>query len=114
MKRRTRTYAIVLAAIIGLSAKGQAEVLDFEDLTGDGALPADYHGLTWENWNYYDAPQPPYFPSSGVERVYNTFGEVAVLKFGAHVTFNGLWLAGYGFDQYVEGYDNGVKVFESP
>lgn len=94
-------------------ANAHAVVLDFEDLSGDGGLPSNYAGLTWVNWNYYDGSQPPYYASSGFQRIYNTYGSVPSLQFGADVTFEGLWMAGYSWGQYVEGYNNGVKIYES-
>ncbi|HXG47077.1 MAG TPA: VPDSG-CTERM sorting domain-containing protein [Methylomirabilota bacterium] len=90
-----------------------AITLDFEDLSGSGALPGNYAGLTWTDWNYYDSYQPPYHASSGAQRIYNQFGVVPTLQFGQDVTFIGAWMAGYGYDQYFEGYNNGVKIFES-
>jgi hypothetical protein len=93
----------------------KATTLTFDDLHGAGAMPAGYAGLTWDpQWNYYDAPQPPYNPSSGATRLYtHNFG--GWIKFGSDVTFNGSWVASSnaGQQMYWEGYQDGVKLFES-
>jgi len=106
--------AAATAAFLCLVVASQATTITFEDLTGSGVLPTNYQGLTWTNWSYYDVPQPPYNPESGVERIYNTDELTSpIVQFGQAVTFTGAWLAGYSTDQYFEGYFNGVKIFES-
>ncbi len=103
-----------LLALVALVQTSQAVTLDFEDLSGGGAVPANYAGLDWSSgWNHYTSADAPYHPSSGSSRVYNEFGNLGVIRFNADVTLHSLWIAGYGYDQYVEGYDDGVKLFES-
>jgi len=72
-------------------------------------------GFPWgqDKWVHIDSFLPPYFANSGSQRVYNMSGQLGVIKFNQDVTLNSLWLAGYGYNQYVEGYSNGAKVFES-
>jgi hypothetical protein len=107
--------AVIASASFAFLSQTQAAVLDFEDLTGDGSLPPNYAGLSWDpNWTYYDDAQPPYNPSSGVQRIYtHNFG--GWIDFGTDVTFQGSWVASLdvGQEMYWGGYDNGVKVFES-
>ena len=92
----------------------QATTLDFEDLAGPGALvPSNYAGLTWDNnWFHYGQPLPPFDPSSGQVRLFPQTNTATIL-FGQDVTFVGAWLAGHAFGQYFEGYNNGIKLFES-
>ncbi len=105
---------IAAAAFLSFLASAQATTITFEDLSGESVLPTNYQGLTWTNWTYYDYDQPPYDPSSGVVRIYNTDGMTSpTVLFGQSVTFNGAWLAGYATDQYFEGYLSGIKIFES-
>lgn len=89
-----------------------AIVVDFDDLSGSGALPGGYGGVAdWGDFQYYDSVQPPYNPSSGLTRCYNTVGGVPI-SFGAQVTFNGCFINGNGdgngfdpeyFDLYLGG-----------
>jgi len=106
---------LIASASLACWSQTQAGVLDFEDLSGFGPLPANYAGLSWDaNWNYYDFSQPPYNPSSGVVRIYtHRFG--GWIDFGADVTFQGSWVASLdvGQEMYWEGYHNGAKIFES-
>jgi hypothetical protein len=109
-------FKVSIAAVsLAFLHQTQADVLDFEDLSGAGIVPPNYAGLSWDaNWNYYDDPQSPYDPSSGVERIYtHNFG--GWIDFGTDVTFQGSWVASadVGQEMYWEGYDNGVKIFES-
>jgi len=113
MKKTLVTTMVGAVFAVGLVAQADAITLNFDDLSGNGPLPGGYAGLTWTDWNYYDAPQSPYNPSSGAERIYNQFGVVPTVKFGQDVTFVGAWFAGYSLDQYFEGYNNGVKIIES-
>lgn len=91
-----------------------ATVIDFEDLSGQGVLPANYAGLTWgSGWEYYDWSQPPFNPASGVERLYNnTTNANTYFSFSSDVLFGGAYFAGNytaGFDLY----NNGSLVFST-
>jgi hypothetical protein len=90
----------------------QATTLSFEDLPGTGSVPSNYAGLTWANWVHYDQPLPPFNAGSGQVRLFPQTN-TATIQFGQDVTFVGAWLAGHAFDQYFEGYKNGIKLFES-
>src|SRR5258708_3093445 len=108
------TLLILAAGTFALALQARAETITFEDLSGAGTVPANYHGLTWTNWSYYDDVQPPYFPSSGVERIYNNprFNN-NLIEFNQSVTFLGLWIAGLSHGQYVIGYSSGNPIFTS-
>ncbi|WP_321472403.1 PEP-CTERM sorting domain-containing protein [uncultured Paludibaculum sp.] len=85
--------------VCAFSATAPAAVLTFEDLTGSGVVPIDYAGVTWDGfWSYYDSPQDPYNPASGVERVYN-YG-TRQFAFATPVVFNGAYFAGTDNLQY--------------
>jgi hypothetical protein len=93
----------VLSCMFALSSPARADVITFEDLSGDGQLADGYHGITWNSqWAYYSDPQSPYNPHSGSERVYNlepngTRPRDASFSFGAPVVFDGAWFAGFSF-----------------
>jgi hypothetical protein len=110
-----KLFLITFLAIAVFAVQGYATTITFEDLSGAGILPTNYHGLTWTDWAYYDSPQSPYNPSSGVERIYNypNRDNTNLIQFGGLVDFTSLWLAGYSYGQYIVGYVGGVPVFTS-
>lgn len=94
--KQVLSCALLLCAF---SLTAPAAVVTFEDLSGSGAVPVNYGGVLWDGfWNYYDSPQSPYTPASGVERVYNY--ETAQFAFAAPVVFNGAYFAGQDNLQY--------------
>jgi hypothetical protein len=112
-----KSFLRLLPFVAGLMlvAHADATVITFDDLHGSGFLPVNYAGLTWgPAWQYYDSVQSPYTAASGSERIYSyTFG--GFINFGQQVTFLGSWLASSSAGQQMwwEGYQNGVKIFES-
>jgi hypothetical protein len=99
-------------AALAASQASAATVVNFDDLTGNGTLADGYHGITWNGaWNYYDSPQYPYTPASGLERIFNNsiiLGPPtdAGFSFSAPVVFNGAAFSGYpntdvSFDLYL-------------
>ena len=91
----------------------QGTTLSFEDLPGPpGQVPSNYEGLTWTNWVHYGTPLSPFNPGTGQVRLFPQT-TTAKIQFGQDVTFVGAWLAGQAYDQYFEGYKNGIKLFES-
>jgi hypothetical protein len=90
----------------------QATMLTFEDLPGLGPVPSNYAGLIWSSWVHFDQPLPPFNAGSGQVRL--DPGSSGTFQFGQDVTFVGAWLAGHATNQYFEGYNNGIKLFESP
>jgi hypothetical protein len=119
--------AILGSLLLPIAGRGAVFTLDFEDLSGAGELPLNYHGLTFENivsggqgWAYYDTVNPPYNPSSGRERIYNYTltgmrNNNNRILFNQNVTFLGLWMAGFSQGQEVVGYVGGVpRYFSTP
>jgi len=104
-----------IGLMLAMTFASPAAVIDFEDLTGQAFLPADYAGLTWTSgWEYYDWSQPPYNPSSGVVRVYNNGGLPPVgFSFSSPVVFTGAYFSGEYAAQY-ELWLNGNLVATSP
>ena len=105
------TKALLIISLLCAVAVSQATILTFEDLSGSGPVPTNYAGLTWINWGYYNQFLPPWNASSGSVRLFPQSDPA--IQFGQTVTFVGAWLAGHAFNQYFEGYKNGVKIFES-
>jgi hypothetical protein len=98
MKKTLFLAAVVLAfASFAMAAN---TVCTFDTFTGGGTVPDGYCNITWGgSWTYYDSPQPPYNPSSGLERVYapNTGAGEYSFTLSAPGTFLGAYFAGYGF-----------------
>jgi hypothetical protein len=93
-----RRFFIVLCGLFLLTAlAANADVITFDELTGDGVVPDGYGGVTWfGEWNYYDDIQPPYNAHSDPERVYDFLTD-AHFMFGSPVVFDGAWFAGNSF-----------------
>ncbi|WP_426102542.1 hypothetical protein [Massilia sp. TSP1-1-2] len=83
---------LAVAALVMAAPMATATVLNFDDLTGIGAM-SSYGGFTFSDWNYYDFAQSPYNPASGQTRLFslsnkNDFGSATAF------TFEGASLAG--------------------
>jgi len=115
MKIDSRSVLLLVAlSAMFLSQRARADVINFDDLSGGGPLAANYAGLTWTNWGFFDDVQSDYNPSSGAERIYViTPSHVGDIQFGNAVTLNSFWAAGYNMGQVVEGYSNGNLVFST-
>src|SRR5215469_5076 len=50
-----KLFSITLMAMAAFAVQAYAITLTSEDLSGSGALPTNYQGLTWTGWSYYDA-----------------------------------------------------------
>ncbi len=105
MKSSIRAAALSVSATVLLSASAaSAVVINFDDLTGSGTVPAVFHGIDFgNNFSYYDVPQPPYNPSSPPERIYSNYAihpagtqDSLVFSVGAGSVFDGLYEAGAG------------------
>ena len=92
---------IIVAMLLMCSAAvGNATVLTFDELQGQGPLPTNYAGLVWGNgWDHYDFSQDPYNAFSSPERVYNNGGTPSV-AFSTATVFDGAYFAGYGTASY--------------
>ncbi len=61
--------------------------LDFEDLTGAGAIPADYGTVDdWGSWSHSDVLDPNYPPASGAVTITSSLPQ-APIQFGEDVVF---------------------------
>jgi len=92
--RKTLILFGVLLLLAGLSS---ATTCTFDTFSGVGQVPDGYCGINWNNqWTYYDTPQPPYTPHSGLERVFPTNDSPSgTFNFLSPAVFNGAWFAGY-------------------
>lgn len=106
-------HSLLAVALCSMSSLSLAAVIDFEDLSGQAALPVNYAGLTWgSGWEHYDFAQPPYNPASGVQRIYNYNLASSWFKFSSDVVFNGAYFAGSNLAQF-ELYNDGTLMFTS-
>jgi hypothetical protein len=110
-------FVFVLTAVAPTVGFASPTVIGFDDLTGGGAgfsLPAGYAGLNWDpEWFYWDAPQPPYNPSSPMTRIasWNYGGWIDFSPIGLPVIFEGAYFSGYDLATvHFEGYLGGSLV----
>ena len=97
MKKILILFAVT-ALVLGTVGIAAAVVLDFEDLSGNGPMPNPYHAIiSWETdvWFYYDSPQPPYNPSSGVVRTYESSDPTPSWSFLTPVVYDGSYFSGF-------------------
>ncbi len=85
----------VLAAVgllVMLSVSAQADVVNFDDLSGSGVLTS-YGGITWTNWTYDSGVSglPAHSPST---RVHKTTISPASWEFAQPVRFMGAYMNG--------------------
>ncbi len=89
--------ALILVLCSGFAIAGPV-VLNFDDLTGQAAMPSPYGGVNFPDWSYYDWSQPPFNAHSGNTRIYN-FDGVPTVTFVTPEVFDGAWFAGYNTAQ---------------
>ena len=117
----TSRQLVGVLSTVGLAATAHATVVNFDDLVGDGAVPAGYGGVSdWGSWLFYDDIQPPYNPASGAQRIYDVPGAPTLISFGGDRIFNGAYFAGFGVDDntgagnvHFELYNDSVLVWTS-
>jgi|GEM_PF-813597 len=100
MKKLILMVAVFMVLAFGMVGNANAVVLTFEELTGTGSLSAlnPYQGIiNWESgsWFYYDWSQPPYNPSSGTVRTYESGDTTPSWDFVSPVVYNGSYFSGY-------------------
>ena len=91
-------FLCTVLLIFCISGSGNAVVLDFEDLSGQGSMPDPYQSIIdWENgsWFYYDWVQPPYYPSSGTVRTYESGDPNPSWAFLEDVVYDGSYFSGF-------------------
>jgi hypothetical protein len=98
-KARTNTlFWILLISGMLLPAPARAEVLTFDELTGQGTMPSPYQSsIIWEEgvWSFYDQIQPPYAAKSVSTRLYSLTDMTPSWDFTTPVVYLGSWFAGY-------------------
>jgi hypothetical protein len=86
--------SLSLLALAASAISAQAVVVNFDDLSGYGAVADNYAGfVSWGDFQHYDDAQSPYNPHSGLTRVYS-YGDSGI-DIGQDVSFVGAWFAGY-------------------
>lgn len=104
-------------AFAGPAAAATTVVLNFDDLTGTGLVPATYGGVIFgDDFSHYDAPVDGFPPASGKTTLYANYAKhspgsnaIQTFRFGELVRFDGAFFSGkapVAFDLYREG----VKV----
>lgn len=106
MKRAILSVAVVMVVALGMVGNASAVVLSFEELTGSDSLSAlnPYQGIiNWESgsWFYYDSPQPPYNPSSGIVRTFESTADTTPSwDFLSPVVYDGSYFSGQEFSNF--------------
>jgi len=87
-----------LITALALAAGASADVINFDDLVGQGPMQDGYGGVadwTTGSWQFYDSFQPPYNPHSGLTRVY-CLNPTNEFSFAHDVVLDGAWFSGNG------------------
>jgi hypothetical protein len=102
MKTKACTNTLLGTLLISgnlLVAPARAEVLTFDELTGQGTMPSPHQGtIVWEEgvWSFYDQVQPPYTAKSGSTRLFASPRDpTPSWDFTTPVVYLGSWFAGY-------------------
>lgn len=103
MKSSTLAFLLAGVALLASSGRLAANVIGFDDLPSETAIPTNYDGFTWGT-DWYVISQSDYngdygnavtFPSEA-NAAYNGFGVVDVsLSSGAAFDFNGAYFSGW-------------------
>ena len=99
MNRLLPSLALAVAGLVA-APLASATVLDFDDITADGFVAANYGGLDWSHgdWFAFSGEQAPFTPHSGDVRVASGFGDAdaaTAIGLGGHMTFQGAWFSGF-------------------
>ena len=89
-------WSIIVAIFIFVPLFAHANVLTFDELTGQAPMLNSYQGIvSWEpgSWSYYNWVQSPYNPHSGATRLYSADGTPS-WDFLTSVVYNGSWFSG--------------------
>ncbi|MBI3618016.1 MAG: PEP-CTERM sorting domain-containing protein [Candidatus Omnitrophica bacterium] len=101
MKKLILVVAVAMVLAFGMVGNASATVLTFEELTnGDLSSLNPYQGIiNWENgsWFFYNWSQPPYNPSSGIVRTYESSDPTPSWSFVSPVVYNGSYFSGYDY-----------------
>jgi hypothetical protein len=97
-------------------------VLNFDDLTGIGLVPADYQGVHFgDDFSHYDTPDPDEYPTaSGLTAIYTNYDKykpgtngVSTFRFDELVRFDGAYFSGHLGVGY-ELFSGGQRVYITP
>ena len=101
MNLKKLCFALVVAAAVWGGAPSYAAqvIVNFDDLSGEGAVANGYGGINWNGeWVHRDAPNPPYNPESPPQRVFNidrTNPSTFTFLYDG-VVFDGAYYSGFG------------------
>ena len=91
-----------LAALAALTMPAHADVLTFDELSGQATLVDGYGGFNWGGtWTHYGFTQSPYTAHSLEQRIYAspTFATTAEFSFVTDGIFDGFWASGNAVGQ---------------
>jgi hypothetical protein len=109
-----KLLAGLLGAITLACGSANATVVTFDKLKGEGAVPAVYRGIAWEDgWYYLSSEFPPFDAHSSPTRIYSDADDKGFSFINGDQVFNGAWFAGFYYVSF-ELYDDGVLVHSSP
>ncbi|MEW5687593.1 MAG: PEPxxWA-CTERM sorting domain-containing protein [Pseudomonadota bacterium] len=120
MSRKLSITALGAVATLALAAPASAAttfVLNFDDLTGTGLVPAEYKGVLFGNdFSHYDTPVTGFPPASGATTIYANYAKYSppfeatlAFRFTELVRFDGAFFSGKAPVRY-DFYRNGQKV----
>ena len=95
-----------------------ADVLNFDNLTGTGTVPASYGGFTFNNWSYSDTFDADFLAHSGATNVFtDVFGSSATdgnasITTNTPIIFDGAYFSGFSGVSF-KLYNGGVLVHVS-
>jgi hypothetical protein len=97
-----RLFPSLALAAAGLVATpfASATVLNFDDISADDFVAANYGGLDWSHgdWFAFSGEQAPFTAHSGAVRIASGFGDpdsATAIGLGDDMTFQGAWFAGF-------------------
>lgn len=103
-----------LASLAFAAGTANATVVNFDNLIGNGPVPAEYGGISWEQgWHYLAFEFPPFNAHSNPTRIYSESDENGFTFGDSDQVFEGAWFAGYYYVSF-ELFDDGLLVHTSP
>jgi len=120
MHRKTICAAatgVALSLTASAASAASTIVLNFDDLTGMGLVPAEYGGVIFgDDFSHYDTPADGFPPASGQTTIYANYakyapgnGSTLTFRFTELVRFDGAFFSGKAPVTY-DFYREGVKV----
>jgi hypothetical protein len=108
---------LAFSLLTSVPAAATTVVLDFDDLTGVGLMPAEYGGVIFgDDFSHYDTPVEGFPPASGLTTIYANYAKYSpgpqatlTFRFDELVRFDGAFFAGRTSVQY-DFYRGGSRV----